>query len=139
MPWPFPMSPGHANGNDNAHPMAMCGCGYTRACISNTTCIAIAIGLSDTHGGGGGGGIGVRTRRGVSCPPPPNLGSQHLFGQETRALLYKSAAVNFDDFIFLIAPFDSESYRDYKSYGIKRWRQVQIVGDLCASERYKCD
>ena len=33
------------------------------------------------------------------------------------ALLQKSAAVNFDDFLFLIAQSDSESYRDYKSYG----------------------
>ena len=33
------------------------------------------------------------------------------------ALLQKSAAVNFDDFFFLIAQSDSESYRDYKSYG----------------------
>ena len=88
---------------------------------------------------GEGGGHRRTYEAGGQLPPPPNLGSQHLFGQETRALLYKSAAVNFDDFIFLIAPFDSESYTDYKSYGIKRWRQVQIVGDLCASERYKCD
>ena len=34
------------------------------------------------------------------------------------ALLQKSAAVNFDDFFFLIAQSDSESYRDYKSYGL---------------------